>query len=163
MDADQIQASLFASCESFRWPADSAEANLNPMSKLIYPEESYRIRGACFELYKLQGCGFTEAIYQECLEAELEFLGIPFDAQRQFPLLYKGRRLRHTFIPDLVCFGKILLELKAASDLTDEHRAQLLNYLQASGMHLGFLINFGHYPKIQIERFVNLDGYCGLA
>jgi len=133
------------------------------MSKLIYPEESFRIRGACFEVYKLKGCGFTEPIYQECLEAELELQDIPFDAQQQFPLTYKDRRLRHTFIPDLVCFGKIILELKAVPNLTDEHRAQIINYLQATGMQLGLLINFGHYPKIQIERFLNSDGFCGPA
>lgn len=133
------------------------------MSKLIYPDESYRIRGACFEVYKLKGCGFTEPIYQECLEAELELQGIPFDAQYQFSLIYKGKRLKHFFIPDFVCFGKIILELKALSKLTDEHRAQIINYLQASNMQLGLLINFGHHPKMQIERFVNLDGYCGPA
>lgn len=133
------------------------------MSKLIYPEESFRIRGACFEVYKLKGCGFTEPIYQEFLEAELELQGIPFDPQHQFPLIYKGRRLRHTFIPDLVCFGKIILELKAVPNLTDEHRAQIINYLQATGMQLGLLINFGYYPKIQIERFLNSESFCGPA
>ena len=133
------------------------------MSKLLFPEESFRIRGACFEVYKLKGCGFTEPIYQECLETELELQAIPFDPQQQFPLLYKGRRLKHTFIPDLVCFGKIILELKAVPNLTDEHRAQIINYLQATGMQLGLLINFGHFPKIQIERFLNHDGFCGPA
>ena len=133
------------------------------MSKLIYPEESFRIRGACFEVYKLKGCGFTEPIYQECLETELELQDITFDPQQQFPLIYKDRRLKHTFIPDLVCFGKIILELKAVPNLTDEHRAQIINYLQATGMQLGLLINFGHYPKIQIERFLNSNGFCGPA
>ena len=133
------------------------------MSKLLFPEESFRIRGACFEVYKLKGCGFTEPIYQECLETELELQAIPFDPQQQFPLLYKGRRLKHTFIPDLVCFGKIILELKAVPNLTDEHRAQIIHYLQATGMQLGLLINFGHFPKIQIERFLNHDGFCGPA
>ncbi len=119
------------------------------MSKLIYPEESFRIRGACFEVYKLKGCGFTEPIYQEGLETELELQGIPFDPQQQFPLIYKGRRLRHTFIPDLVCFGKIILELKAVPHLTDEHRAQTLNYLQATGMQLGLLINLDITQKFK--------------
>ena len=124
-------------------------------SNLIYPDESFRIRGACFEVYREKGCGFTEPIYQECLEAELELQGIPFEPQRQFPVLYKGRRLRHTFIPDLLCFGKIVIELKAVPHLTDEHRAQIINYLRATGMKLGLLINFGHHPKMQIERFLN--------
>ncbi|MBB5034505.1 GxxExxY protein [Prosthecobacter vanneervenii] len=124
-------------------------------SNLIFPDESFRIRGACFEVYKEKGGGFTEPIYQECLEAELELQGIPFDAQQQFPLLYKGRRLHHTFIPDLVCFDKIIIELKAVPHLTDEHRAQVINYLKATDMKLGLFINFGHHPKVQIERFLN--------
>jgi GxxExxY protein len=82
--------------------------------------------------------------------------GIPFDSQFQVPLSYKGRILRHVFIPDLVCFGKIIVELKAVSHLTDEHRAQIINYLKATGMELGLLVNFGHFPKIEIERFLNL-------
>ena len=124
-------------------------------TELIYEQESYLIRGACFEVYKEKGCGFTEPIYQECLEAELEMQGIPFDPQHQIPLIYKGRSLAHRFIPDLICFGKIILELKAVSHLTDEHRSQIINYLKATGMKLGFLVNFGHHPKIEIERFAN--------
>ncbi|MES2596943.1 MAG: GxxExxY protein [Verrucomicrobiota bacterium] len=124
-------------------------------SKLIYPEESFRIRSACFELYKEKGCGFTEHVYQECLETELALQSIPFDAQRQIPLIYKGRKLRHTFIPDVVCFDTIILELKAASAIVDEHRSQIINYLKATGMKLGLLINFGGKDGVQIERFAN--------
>lgn len=122
---------------------------------LLYADESYRIRSALFEVYREKGCGFTEPIYQECLEAELELQGIPFDAQRQIPLTYKGRRLVHTFIPDLICFDKIILELKAVSALADEHRSQIINYLKATGMKLGLLINFGAKNGVEIERFVN--------
>lgn len=124
-------------------------------TELIYEQESYRIRGACFEVYKEKGCGFTESIYQECLEAELEMQGIPFDPQHQVPLVYKGRTLTHRFVPDLICFGKIIVELKAVSHLADEHRSQIINYLKATGMKLGFLVNFGHHPKVEIERFAN--------
>lgn len=127
------------------------------MSTILYREESYVVRGACFEVYKEKGCGFTEPIYQECIEAELGMQGIPFDSQLQVPLHYKGRRLRHVFIPDLVCFGKIIVELKAVSHLMDVHRAQVINYLKATGMELGLLVNFGHSPKIEIERFLNLN------
>jgi GxxExxY protein len=124
-------------------------------SKLIYSEETYRIRNACFEVYKEKGCGFTEPIYQECFEMELGLQEIPFEAQRQIPLTYKGRTLKHKFIPDVICFDKIIVELKAVSAITDEHRSQLINYLQATGMKLGLLVNFGADGGVQIERFVN--------
>lgn len=96
-------------------------------SKLIYSEETYRIRNACFEVYKEKGCGFTEPIYQECFEMELGLQEIPFDAQRQIPLTYKGRTLKHMFIPDVICFDKIIVELKAVFAITEEHRSQLIN------------------------------------
>lgn len=79
----------------------------------------------------------------------------PYDAQRQIPLTYKGRKLRHTFVPDVICYDKIILELKAVSDLTNEHRSQIINYLKATGMKLGLLINFGAKGGVVIERFVN--------
>ncbi len=129
------------------------------MSKILYRQESYRIRGACFEVYKEKGCGFTEPIYQECLEAELAMQGIPYDPQLKVSLTYKSRPLSHVFIPDLVCFGKIIVELKAVSKLIDEHRAQVINYLKATGFELGLLVNFGHFPKVEIERFLNLPDY----
>lgn len=122
---------------------------------LIFEQESYLIRGACFEVCKEKGCGFTEPIYQERLEAEMIMQGIPFDPQCQIPLVYKGRTLAHRFIPDLICFGRIIVELKSVSRLADEHRSQIINYLKATGMKLGLLVNFGHHPKIEIERFAN--------
>ena len=124
-------------------------------SKLIYPDESFLIRNACFEVYKEKGCGFTEPIYQECLEMEMALQEIPYDAQRNIPLIYKGRKLRHTFIPDLICFDKIIIELKAVSAITNEHRSQIINYLKATDMKLGLLINFGADGSVQIERFAN--------
>ena len=122
------------------------------MSKLLYPKESYAIMGACFEVYKDKGCGFLEPVYQECMEIELEYQGIPFEAQKQLRLTYRGRELRSKFIPDLICFDKIIVELKAVSALTDEHESQVLNYLNATGMELGVLVNFGHYPKVEYRR-----------
>ena len=120
---------------------------------IIYAEEAYQIIGACFEVYKNKGCGFNEPLYQECLELELGMQKISFESQVQLPLDYKGIRLKQRFIPDLICFGKIIVELKAVSALCDEHRAQVLNYLNATGYKLGLLVNFGHHPKMQIERF----------
>ena len=122
------------------------------MNKIIYPEESYKIMGACFEVYKEKGCGFLEAVFQECLELELTDQAIPFLAQPNLSLEYKGRPLKQTYTPDFVCFGKIVVEIKAVSALTDEHRAQVHNYLRATGHHLGLLVNFGHFPKVEAER-----------
>ena len=123
------------------------------MPELICKDESYAIMGACFEVYKEKGCGFNEAVFQECLEIELEMRGIPFKAQVEMPLSYKGRALKSKFKADVICHDKIIVELKAVSALVDEHRAQVLNYLNASGRELGLLVNFGNYPKIQHERF----------
>jgi GxxExxY protein len=119
---------------------------------ILFEKESYAIMGACFGVYKTKGCGFTEPIYQECLEIEFEHLGLPVVAQPQLAMTYRGRTLKHRFVPDFICYEKIILEIKAVSKLTDEHRAQVLNYLNATGYKLGLLVNFGHYPKMQIER-----------
>jgi len=122
---------------------------------IIHQEEGYKINGACFEVYKDKGCGFLEDVYQECLEIEFEDQGIPFEAQAPLSLEYKGRSLRKKYIPDFICFGKIIVEIKAVKEITDEHRAQVQNYLKATGYKLGLIVNFGHYPKVQIERIAN--------
>jgi GxxExxY protein len=125
---------------------------------ILLEKESYAIMGACFEVYKSKDCGFTEPIYQECLEIEFEHLGLPTVAQPQLPMTYRGRTLKHRFIPDFICYEKIILEIKAASKLTDEHRAQVLNYLHATDHQLGLLVNFGHFPKVEYERSANSLG-----
>ena len=112
------------------------------------------IRGAVFEVYREMGCGFLEAVYQECLEKELRKQNIPFVSQPELELFYKQEKLQQTYKPDLICYDKITVELKAVKEICDEHRAQLHNYLKATGLQLGFLINFGHYPKATIERIV---------
>ena len=121
---------------------------------LIYREECYNIVGACFEVYNEKGCGFLEPVYQECLEIEFEFQRIPFHAQEQLKQFYRGRELKQRYIPDFVCFGQIIVEIKAVSKLTDEHRAQVINYLNATGYELGLLVNFGSFPKLEWERLV---------
>jgi GxxExxY protein len=123
-------------------------------TELVHEQETYRIRGACFEVYKEKGSGFLEAVFQECLELELGLQGIPFEAQPELALSYKGASLRQRYKPDFICFGKVLVELKAVSKLTDEHRAQVLNYLHATGLRVGLLVNFGHHPQVEIERIV---------
>ncbi len=124
------------------------------MNELILKDECYQVMGACFEVYKEKGCGFLESVFQECMELELGFRGIPFVAQPELALSYKGVPLRQTYIPDLVCFGTVLVELKAVSKLADEHRAQVINYLHATGLRAGLLVNFGHYPKVEWEKIV---------
>jgi len=117
-------------------------------------EESYAILGAVFEVYREMGCGFLEAVYQECLERELRIRQIPFTAQQALSITYKGQSLRQTYQPDLICFDKIILELKAVTELAPEHRAQLHNYLKATNLPVGYLVNFGHHPKVEFERVV---------
>ncbi len=124
------------------------------MADLLFEDETYKIRGACFEVYKEKGCGFFEAVFQECLEIEFQLQGIPFECQPHLSLHYKGQQLQAHFIPDFVCFGKIIVELKALSAIADEHRAQVHNYLKVADCRLGLLVNFGHHPKVQIERII---------
>lgn len=122
--------------------------------ELLYKDESYAIIGACFEVYKEKGNGFVEPVYQECLELECGLQKIPFSAQLALRLAYKGFELKQRYIPDFLCYEKIIIELKAVKQLTDEHRAQVLNYLKATGLRLGLLVNFGHYPKVEYERII---------
>lgn len=122
--------------------------------ELVYKEESYKIIGACFEVYKEMGCGFLEAVYQECLEMELTTQEIPFKPQVELGLSYKGKSLKKVYVPDFLCYDKIIVEIKAVRLLEDRERAQLQNYLKASGHKLGLLVNFGHYPKVEYERIV---------
>ncbi len=121
---------------------------------ILYKDESYRIMGACFEVYKDKGCGFVEPVYQECLEIELALQAIPFAAQLELKLEYKGRQLKQIYKPDFLCFEKIILEIKAVSKLMDQHRAQVHNYLKATRHKLGLLVNFGHFPQVEWERIV---------
>lgn len=123
-------------------------------SDLLYKEECYQIQGAIFEVYKEIGSGFLESVYQECLEKELSRRNIPFQRQAEIRLAYKGDSLQQYFIADLICFNSILLELKATKSLEPIHRAQVLNYLKATGLRLGLLVNFNAYPKAAIERII---------
>lgn len=124
------------------------------MADLLDREESYKIMGACFEVYKQKGCGFTEPIYQECLALEFQLQDISYDAQVGLEMDYKGTRLEQIFRIDFVCYGCIVVELKVVSKLTDAHRAQVLNYLHANKFRLGLLVNFGHYPRVEYERII---------
>ena len=126
----------------------------NTANVFLFEEETYAIRGAVFEVYREMGCGFLEAVYQECLEKEFVLRNIPFVSQKDLTLSYKGQALKQTYKPDFICYGKIIVEIKALSATTGEHKAQVLNYLKAAREKLGLLVNFGCYPKATIERFV---------
>lgn len=121
---------------------------------LLLEDETYAIRGAVFEVYREMGCGFLEAVYQECLETELARRKVPYVSQQALQLRYKGELLKQSYKPDFICFDSVVVELKALSKLTGEHKAQLLNYLKATGLRVGLLVNFGAHPKATVERIV---------
>jgi len=125
------------------------------MSEIVYKDESYKIIGACFEVYKQKGFGFTEPIYQECLAIEFDIQGIPFTEQSEIELEYKSRKLKQFFKPDFICYGKIIVEIKALSNLIPQNQSQTLNYLNATKFELALLVNFGHYPKLEYKRIAN--------
>ena len=124
------------------------------MDESLCKNEAFVIQGAIFEVYKTLGCGFLEAVYQKALEVELTQRDIPFVSQAEIEINYKGVKLGQSYRADLVCFGKIILELKAVQNLLPEHEAQLQNYLRATKMRVGLLVNFGHYPRVEIKRIV---------
>jgi GxxExxY protein len=125
-----------------------------PIEKILYKEECYAIQGAVFSVYGEMGTGFLEAVYQECLSREFIGRGIPFQSQTELKLSYKGEFLSQTYKPDFICYGKIIIEIKSVKEINDEHRAQVFNYLKATGFRLGLLINFGHYPKATVDRII---------
>ena len=121
----------------------------------IYPDDCYAIRGAIYEVYRELGNGFKEEVYQQCLEREFAARRIPFDAKRELRIFYKGEPIDKTYVPDFVCFDKIIVEIKAVESLTKEHRAQLMNYLRLTKCRLGLLVNFASYPKAAVEQWAN--------
>jgi len=125
------------------------------LSSLLYKEESYKIIGICFDVYNTMGYGFLENVYQECLEIEFRNLKIPFQSQKELEIYYKDAKLKHIYKADFVCYEKIILEIKAISKLSGEHRGQVLNYLNAAKFQLGLLINFGNHTKLEYERIIN--------
>ncbi len=133
---------------------DLDHENHEKHERLLYAEEAYSIQGAIFEVSREMGVGFLEGVYQECLALEFTSRNIPFRAKPILSLRYKGHDLREAYSPDFVCYETIIVELKATRELAPEHRAQTINYLRATGLRLGLLVNFGSAPKARIERFV---------
>lgn len=123
------------------------------MADLLFMEESYKIIGACFEVHKILGHGFKEAVYKDALEFELEKIKISFSRETPYTIVYKGQKLKHFFVADFIVFGSIILEIKAASNIGEPHIEQTLNYLKASGLKLGIVINFGT-PSLTYQRVI---------
>ncbi len=124
------------------------------MTELLLKEEVYKIVGAAMEVYNVLGSGFLEAVYQEAMEIELTERGIPFEPQKELRIIYKERTLRKSYTADFFVFHKIVVEIKAIDRLTSHDEAQLLNYLKATGMQVGVLINFGSADKLEWKRRV---------
>jgi len=120
---------------------------------LIYPELSYEIMGAVFEVHNVLGPGFMESLYEEALARELDARSVPFERQKEVTIAYKGQPIG-THRLDMVVDGKVVLELKAVSELADAFKQQVRSYLKATGLRLGILINFGA-PEVRYVRIAN--------
>lgn len=112
----------------------------------LYKDECFAILGAAMEVQNVLGQGFSELVYHSALNAELGMRGIPYETEKEISILYKGQVLDKTYKADLICYDKVVVELKAVSELLPEHTAQLMNYLKATGLPMGILINFGTKP-----------------
>jgi len=122
------------------------------MTEILYKELSYKVVGCAMEVHKELGPGFLESVYEAAMVVELEKQGIQFALQTQFPVIYKGVLVKH-FIADMVIANEIVVELKAISKIGNIEKAQVINYLKATGLKLGLLINFGQ-TSLQFERIV---------
>jgi len=120
--------------------------------EILFADEVYEIVGACMEVYNVMGAGFVEPVYQECLEIEFQRRSISFRSQERLSLSYKDVSLKNTYIPDFICYGKIIIELKSAKSIAREHQAQVYNYLKASTLTLGLIVNFGSLPDLEYQR-----------
>ena len=123
--------------------------------ELRFKDEVFAIVGAAMEVHRALGPGFLEGVYAEALALELGRANVPFDREVPLKILYKGAPLTKTYRADFIAYGVILIEVKASSGLGEADRAQLLNYLKATGSPVGVLLNFGHHPKLEWLRMVN--------
>ena len=117
-------------------------------------QEGYDLIGAALEVYNEKKGGLLEEIYQQCMEKELKLQSIPFESKKGLKVYYKGQVLDRTYVPDLYVHNAIMVELKAVSELHDEHRAQLMNYMRITQTKVGYLINFGNMKELKWERYI---------
>lgn len=123
------------------------------MTELLFQNQSYEIIGACMKIHSALGSGYKEAIYQDALEVELSNRRIPFIREKKFDVVYEGVILKHHFIADFVIYNEIIVELKSNKEIINPFIAQTINYLKASGLRLGLVINFGN-SSLQTRRIV---------
>jgi GxxExxY protein len=123
------------------------------MTDILFKEESYKIIGACFEVHKILGHGFKVVVYKDALEFEFKRLGLPFEKEKPYSIFYKEQKLKHFFVADFVLYNTIILEIKAGNYIGDPYIKQTLNYLKASGLRLGIVINFGA-PSVEYQRVI---------
>ena len=121
--------------------------------ELLCRTEVFKIIGAAMEVHKELGCGFLEAVYQEALELEFQYRKIPHRREAKLDIYYKGQLLKKSYEADFICYGNVIVELKALSALTSEHESQLLNYMKSTGLKVGLLINFGR-KSLEYKRMV---------
>ena len=124
------------------------------MVELVLKDEVFAVVGAAIEVHRELGPGFLEAVYQEAMKMELRYREIPFEVQKPLQVHYKGELLTKEYCADILCYGQIIVELKAVDRLSGKDRAQVLNYLKATGLSVGLLVNFGSHGKLEWERLV---------
>ena len=130
------------------------QTNQHEQGGILYKDECFEIYGCIYVVNRKLGTGFLEAVYQEAFEIELRRKNIPFVSQKELEILYDGIPLVNKYIADIVCYEKIIIELKAVSKINNQHKAQLMNYMTATGFKLGLLVNFNSFPKSEIIRMV---------
>jgi GxxExxY protein len=123
------------------------------MAEILYKEESYEIIGACMKIHSALGSGYKESIYQDALEVELERRNISYEREKKYNVIYEGVILKHHFIADFVIRENIIIELKSTKEIINPFIAQTINYLKASGLNLGIIINFG-LPSLDYKRII---------
>jgi len=120
---------------------------------ILYQEESYKIIGACFDVYKNMGPGFLESVYQECLEEVFKEQNIPYTSKTKLTLNFKNKELNQFYEADFICYDSIIIEIKSVKKLDDAHRAQTINYLKSTGLKLGLLVNFATFLNLSMKGF----------
>lgn len=123
-------------------------------SHYILEDETYSIVGAALDVYYRLGVGFAEPVYQEALEIEFGLRHIPFEREKWLSINYKGHELRKQYKADFLCYGQVIVELKAQTALTTTDWSQVINYLKASNLRIGLLFNFGHPGKLEKKRLI---------
>ena len=124
------------------------------MDTQLHKQQMYNIIGAAMSLYNELGCGYSESIYQEYLAIVCSEKDIPWEREKLLKMHFHGRELEKTYKADFVCYGDIIVELKAVSELLSEHRAQLFNYMRITGIKRGVLINFGEPQRLHAEKYM---------